>query len=282
MRTIRGIVLCAFILLAACSKNNEAEQKLALARNLYAMGLYDSAKLELDSLKTLHPKAFEQIQASFLLMDSIRHAENELNIAKCDSLIKTYQSVVDSLKTFFVYQINKEYQEDGSYIPKESASGNTITNTTLRSGVKEGGQLFLESVFIGSQLHNQIKVEAKDGTFAESQQVTDDGPSFRFSNLGKQYEVIQFTGVAENGVASFIFAHADQTLILTLQGGSRNSYTLSQTMKNSVVKSYQLSDAMTRLDSLKTEKEKTEFKNHYLKKKGEGENISPDSIIIVE
>ena len=268
------VVFASCLLLIACSSDDKAaQQRLDKARELFRQGDYTLAKQEIDSMKTLYPKAFDRIKESFVLVDSIRYAENTEMIAACDSLMAAYMPVIDSMKQYFIYQRNKEYQETGFFIPKEGYTGDKLSYTTLRSGVDEkDGKIYIESVFIGNQIHNQIKVSTKDGSFAESLPVTDEGFNFRFSELGKQFEVIKFAGKNDNdnGVAQFVYANEDKPITVTLSGGSKNTYTLPQNSKKAIVKALDLSVMMTQMDSLKTEKEKALYKLQYLKDKVNG------------
>lgn len=254
------IIIAALSVIACSSDEKAAQQYLDNARELYAQGDYTRAKEEIDSLRAKYPKSFKQIDASFLLVDSIRRAENTETIERCDSLIATYTPMIDSVKKYFIYQRDEKYQETGTYIPKEGYTGLQLTGTLLRSGVEENGQLYIESVFVGSQTHNKLKVSAKDGSYAESRQVDGDGFIFRFSNLGKQYEVIKYSGPNENGIAKFVTANQDKTLTATLSGQGNYSFILSKSSKTAISKAYDLSVMMTQLDSIKTEKEKAQFK----------------------
>lgn len=264
----RYICICFFIFLFACgSKDNGAQLKLDSARQAYLKKDFIKAKQEIDSIKILYPRSFDEIRAGLALLDSVRRGENEQIIAHCDSFIEVNQPMVEEMKKLFSYQRNKQYQEAGVYIPRESLTSH-IVGTTLRSGVEENGTLYLESVFVGnSQKHNQIRVATKDGSYAESLPVNDDGLNYRFSNMGKEYEVIKFAGKSENKVAEFIYTNIDKSITLTLNGRNKYSYTLSQTIKSAISKSYQLSTLMLQMDSLKTAKEKAEFHIYYLDNK---------------
>lgn len=254
-----------FLMIACSPKDNGAQTKLETARQLYTAKEYAQAKAEIDSISTLYPKAFEERKAALALLDSVRKGENLQIVEQCDSLIAANEPVLARMKNLFSFQKDKRYQEEGTYIPKESLSGGMISNTTLRSGVGENGVLYLESVFVGGkQKHNKIKVSAKDGSFVQSLPVTDDGVNYRFSNMGKDYEVIRFTGASENGVAKFIFSNMDKALTVALEGQSKATYPLSQGIKNAVSKSYQLSTMMLQLDSLKTAKDMALHRNYYL------------------
>lgn len=268
----RNTMVFLIIFLFACGTNDDgAKLRLDAARKHYADKNYQLAKQELDSLKILYPKAFDQIRSGLAFLDTIRRAENQQIIAECDSLIAIHNPALDKMKSLFTFQQDKRYQETGAYIPKESLTGGVITGTTLRSGIGEDGVLYLESVFVGAkQKHNQIKVSAKDGSFVQSLVVNDDGLNYRFSNMGKEYEVIRFAGRDENGIAGFIFANSNHPLTLTLEGQGRYTYNLSQTVKSAISKSFELSTMMLQLDSLKTAKEKAEYHIYYLdNKKGQ-------------
>lgn len=262
-------------LLACGAKDNGAQLRLESARKALAEQDYVRAKQDIDSLKILYPKSFAQIKASLSLLDTVRRAENNKIIADCDSLISLHEPDLQKMKSMFTYQINKKYQDEGRYIPKEYYSGGLITNTTLQTGVKDDGTIYLESVFVGGkQKHNRIKITAKDGLFVESGVVTDDGLNYRSSSLEINFEIIHFSGASENGVAKFIYANKEKPLTITLQGQQNNSYSLPQSAKSAISKSYQLSVMMLQLDSLKTAKEKAEFHIYYLDNKKEGEALT--------
>ncbi|MFV0537426.1 MAG: hypothetical protein ACK5M3_08640 [Dysgonomonas sp.] len=257
-----------FVFLLACSSENDNVQShLDAARKYYLQGDFALATQEIDSIKILYPNAIEHRKAGVALLDSVRRGENTDIIYNCDSLIKLFEPKVENTKKMFVYQRNKQYQEEGSYIPREQVTDH-IVSTTLRSGVAESGQLYIESVFVGAQKHKKLKVSLKDGSFAETHSVTDDGLNYRFSNMGKGYEVIRFAGTDENGVGKFIFSNSDKSLMASIGGGTGNyAYALSQITKSAIAKSYQLSIMMIQLDSLKTEKEKAEFRIYSLDNK---------------
>ncbi len=267
-----SLYLSVFVLLSmsACSDPNKgAQDRLELARTLFFEKNFEQAKLEIDSIKILFPKSYEQIKGGMALQDSVRMGENTYLIGRCDSMIAVIQPSIDSMKIFFIYERDEQYQEEGhgSFIPKEAYGGKVITTTALRSGVSENGELYIESVFLGGQMHDRLKIAAKDGASAETLPVIEDGFNFRFTNLGQQYEVIRFTGKKENGVGAFVSDNQDKQLTVTLSGGGVNSYILTPDTKKSITRSVKLSRMMLVQDSLKGEKEKAEYKNYYLNEK---------------
>lgn len=256
----------AAVLLFSCSpKDNGAKDQLAEARRLYAAREYTEAEQVLDSLHKAYPKALEERKTALVLLDSVRRDHQTQLIAIYDSLIDRNQPQIEALKKQFVFQRNKEYQDKGFYSPKETAHSGQTAATILRSGVEEGGSLFLESVFVGdSKKHNKIKVTAKDGSFAQTLAVNDDGLNYRFNTGAQQYEIIRFIGADENGVARFVSENAKQALTLTLEGQAKYSYTLTQQQKSAISKSYQLSILMAQTDSINAEREKAKIHILYL------------------
>lgn len=257
------------LLLVSCSaKDNGAQTLLDEARRLYQAKEYTLAKQQIDSISARYPKSIDERKAALALLDSVRRDEQLHIIAVCDSLIDINTPLIESLKKGFVFQRDKKYQEKGFYIPKETASDGRITSTMLRSGVEEDGKVYVESIFVGGgKKHNKVKVSVKDGSFAETLAVNDDGLNYRFSNMGVEYEIIKFGGTDENGLTRFISANKDKPLTLSLEGQAKYSYTLSPALKTALSKSHQLSTVMLQMDSLKTEKEKAEIHIKYLNEK---------------
>lgn len=256
------------LLFLSCSKDNknEANLRLLAARDHFNNGDYTLAIQEIDSLNKLYPEAIAERKVARTLLDSARRGENNEIVRICDSLINDFHPKLEREKMKFVYQINKKYQDEGTYLPKELSS-DLIHSTGLRAGVSEAGEFYIESVFVGDQRHNRLKVSSKDGSSAETLPVNDDGLNYHFSNLGKKYEIIRFSELNENRVGEFVDSHSDKSLKVTLSGSGSTSYPLSQISKTAIIKSYQLSILIQRIDSLKIEKEKAQFKLYNLDNK---------------
>ncbi|NDV70110.1 hypothetical protein [Dysgonomonas sp. 25] len=269
IHTIISLIIAGSLLSSCSPKDEGAKKQLEMARVALDNNQFEQAKNYLDSIKTLYPKAFEEQRNAFALLDTVRRAENDYIIRQCDSLVAVNQPKVDSMKKAFHYMIDKNYYDAGIFVPIEGFNDGRLQITTLRSGVKENsGTLYLESVYIGgNQMHNQLKVALKDGTSAESLPVNDDGLNFRFTNLGKQYEIIKFEGNALGEVAQFIASNQDKPITLTLKGNNTYSYQLPPVAKKGVKQSTDLSAAMICIDSLKEEKNKAEFRNYKLTEK---------------
>ena len=268
------ILLLVVLGIVSCGerKNSLATEYLIDIHSLYQHGKYEAALQKIDSIQILFPKAFQEIKDALALKQEVRRASDEKQITNCDSLIVAYQPKIDSIKKLFTYRKEKE-DDYGVYIPK-TISANTPNATTLRSGVNDNGSMYIESVYIGGQIHNSIKVNTKDGKFAETLLIEGDGFVFRFSHMGKQYEIVQATSAHDNGLANFIFAYADSPLTVTLKGKNTTSFALPNIQKKAIADSYQLSRLMLQKDSLATAKDKAQMRIKYL-------NAKRDSIPVV-
>lgn len=243
-------------------RNEEAIKYLTDTKSLYEKGAYSEALARIDSIQILYPKAFPEIKEGLALKQIVRKAFDTKQIAYCDSLIAACQPKIDSIKKLFVYKKDKE-DVSGVFIPK-TVSSNILASTMLRAGVQEEGPMYIESVYIGGQYHNAILVKAKDGASAETKPIDDEGFNFRFSHMGKQYEVIKATQFHDNGLAAFIVANSSQPLTVTLKGKNTMSFALSNVYKKAITDSHNLSQLLLLQDSLTTAKDKATLRIKYV------------------
>lgn len=263
--------LSLFILILSVTSCNSGKKKpqdyLAVAEKALQENNFEAAKLHIDSIKILFPKAFEEIKMGFDLMQEVRRAENKRNIAFIDSMIDVNTDRLKEQLPSFDFIRDKDYQEFGNYIPKLTPLSRTIEQHTLRSGLNEKGVLYLESVLSGMNLnHNKIKVLIADGSYAESLPVTSDGLNYTFKTLNKTYEIVRFFGNDENGVAEFIYTFEKNPITLNYIGKRSYSRTLSNTEKKAISQSFELSKTILEIEKLKFEKGKSEALLRYLDK----------------
>lgn len=260
-------VFLGFFLIVSCSQHKEktAKDYLTAAQQAYEEGNYDLAKIQIDSIKIKYPKAFKEIKAGLALMQDVRLAENRRNIAFCDSMLQVNYDLLKVLLLKFDYVRDKEYQEFGDYIPKIYPLSQTLRQNTVRSGVQEKGNLYLESVVVGQSLHhNKIKVSLPEGEYAETLPVTAEGLNYRFSTLTASYEIVRYSGDSENGVAQFVYTFKDRPLTVYFIGKRTLSKRMSTNEKEAIAQSYELSSLLLEIERLKLEKEKSEVLIRYL------------------
>lgn len=112
-----GLLLVPMALALSACQNGEkqAGQLFQRAEAAYAAGEYSLAKLQIDSIRTLYPKAFEVRKAGIKLMQQIDLAEQTKTLAYLDSMMMVKQAALDSIKGKFVLEKDTAYQEVGNY-----------------------------------------------------------------------------------------------------------------------------------------------------------------------
>jgi hypothetical protein len=260
-----SVWLLLLFLLSCGNRGSGARAYLEEAGRAYESGNYELAKLKIDSIKILFPEAFDEISAGFDLMQEIRMAENLRNISYCDSMLQQHYAVLNEMLLLFDYVRDSRYQEFGEYYPKVYPHRSSLQRNGLRSGVRENGELFIESVLSGNAIqHHQIRVTAADGSFAETGIVTADGLNYRFSTLDRSYEIVRFSGRDENGVAAYIHTYSDRPLTVHFIGNRTISVPLTDAAKKGISQSFELSTLLLDIEGLKFEKERSEVLIRYL------------------
>ena len=261
-------IIALFFLGSCSSKQKDAKSYLSAAREFYQSGNYESAKLQIDSIKIKFPKAFNEIKEGHKLMQQIRTSENQRNIAYCDSMLQVTHAAIEKTMLSFSLQKDPEYQEIGNYIPKLTPSTQSFTRHTLRSGVSEDGKIYLESIVVGQNIgHRQVRASLSDGSYAETLPVTSDGLNYSFNTIEGRYEIVKYTGNDENGVSNFISVYKNEPITIQCIGRKTISFSLSKNEKEAITQSFELSSLLLERERLKLEKEKSETLLRYLQKK---------------
>lgn len=269
MRSFTYFSILTSLLLITYSCGSKTDEKAVgyfdSIKIAFEKGEFDSALSMADSIEARFPKAFDQIKEALVLKQEIRKAINQERIVTCDSLIAVNQTKIDSLKSLFLEQKRDDFRDKAVFIPKTVAI-DIPAGMMLRSGVDEDGEMYIESVYLGGQKHNLVSAISKDKQLVESLPILDDGFNYRFSNLGKSYEIVRVTKVHDNGLAHFI-ATNNQPLTITLKGKQSVSFTLPNTQKKAIADTYLLSKYMLEVDSLQLAKGKAQSLIKYIDSK---------------
>ncbi len=258
-------IVSTLLLVSSCSGNKGAKEFLSEAGNAYREGNYSLSKRKIDSIKIIHPTAFDEINAGFELMQEVRMAENKRNIVYCDSMLREKYNQLNQILGRFDYIRDERYQEFGEYYPKAYPYQASLNRNGIRSGVCEKGVLFLESILSGSAIrHNKVSVSTPDGNFAETLAVTSDGLNYRFNTLDKSYEIVRYRGDSENGVARFVYSFRDQPISIQFIGKRNVTVPMTDAAKKGISDSFELSAFLLDIEQLKLEKEKSEALIRYL------------------
>lgn len=265
------ILLLITILYTSCSGGSRgAKNYLSEAESAYLEGNYPLAKLKIDSIKILFPKSFDEINSGFSLMQEIRMAENKRNIQYCDSMLHESYSQLNEMLTKFDFIKDEQYQEIGEYYPKIYPYKASLDRSGLRSGVREKGTLFIESILSGTTIkHIKIRALSNDGSLAETKNVTLDGLNYRISTLDKTLEIVRYSGSDENGLAQYIYTYRDKPITVEFVGNRNIKVPLTNDAKQAITQSFELSNLLLSIETLKLEKEKSEVLIQYLESRKE-------------
>lgn len=258
-------------LIVSCSnRGSGAKIYLEAAESAYLVGDFPLAKLKIDSIAMLFPNAFGERRAGMSLLQQVRMAENVQNIAFADSMLSEKYAELNAKLPLFDFVLDTENQDLAMYYPRVYSPNVSLNKSGIRARVNEKGALFIESVVVGNNIrHNQIRASVRDGGFAETLPVTSDGLNARFSTSGNSFEIVTYSGSAENEFAKFIEMFQNEQITVQFMGGRNTNITLSNAEKQGIVQSLELSVLLTDIERLKFERDRSEVLIRYLNSKQE-------------
>ena len=264
-----GLLLLGACLMGACSDNGEtqARQHLQKAEQALTEGKYNEAKLQIDSIRTQYPKAFDVRKEGIALMQQIDLAEQQRSLAYLDSTLAVQQQLVAEAKEGLVLEKDTAYQEVGNYFHPGQTVERTLYRSFLRGQVDEKGNMTLTSIYWGERHahHHAVKVVAKDGTFAETPASAD---VYESDDVGWKTEKADYPLGKDGGVVPFIaMNHGVQPMKVHYIG--ERSYVISLRPEDgeAIVKVYKLSQLLTALEQTKKEREEALRKIAFVERK---------------
>ena len=251
--------LCLTTLFSGC--NGDSKKAGALfqqAEQAYASGNYSLAKLQIDSIRTLYPKAVEVRKAAIRLMQNIDIQEQQKTLAYLDSMMQVKQAALDSIKDAYVLEKDTAYQEIGNYFYPTQTVEKNIGRSFLRAQVNELGEMSLTSIYCA--------VSVDGNTFAQTQPSSD---SYETTDLGRPIEKADYrVGKDDGGVAAFIVANRDKRTFRLEFIGDRNYRT---TMRRDDVKAIaaisDLARILSAMEEIRKEQNEANLKLKFVTRK---------------
>ena len=223
MKTKTLILASLACLLAACAEDVErsAQEYLTRAQDLYAHKQYHTAKLHLDSIKVLYPKAFDTRKQAQALLLQVELAESEAGKAYVDSLLHDISTKVAPLSAKLYLDKDVRYQEVGNYYASAHRIENNVSRSYLRPQVDERGACTIVAFYRGKPIQaHTLRLTAADGTFVELKAAYE--PYVSSDALGRT-ERTDFVVEPDNNVASFVALQQGKSVKATLVGESGNA-----------------------------------------------------------
>lgn len=259
------LVLAA--LLTACgSDNKKAGELFQRAELSFADGDYSLAKLQIDSIRTLYPKAFDVRKSAVRLMQQVDLKEQQKTLVYLDSVMAVKQAELDAIKGRFVLEKDTAYQEVGNYFYPTQVVEKNIGRSFLRGQVNELGEMSLTSIYCagGNIHHTAVKVTAGD-LFAETPASPD---SYETTDLGKAIEKADYKLGNDGGVIAFLVANRDKKNIRLEFIGDRNYKTVMQPNDvKAIAELSELARILTGIEEIKKEQKEANLKIQFVTRK---------------
>ena len=259
----------ALAVLAGCGDGGEKEAQMRLRKAEAALQQenFSEAKLQIDSIKVLYPKAFEARKQGIKLMQQVDLKEQRKTLVYLDSMMQVKQLQLDSIKGNFVLEKDTAYQEIGNWFyPTQVVEKNT-GRTFLRGQVSELGEMSLTSIYCagGALNHTSVKVSVGD-TFAETPAAKD---SYTTTDLGRTIEKADYKLGEDGGVAGFIVANADKNIQLTFIGDKTYKTAMQKTDRQAFVELFELARILSGMEEIRKQQKEANLKIQFVTRKME-------------
>lgn len=267
MKLNKLIALPLFMALFSCnSDEKKAEELFQRAESSFATGDYSLTKLQIDSIRTLYPKAFEVRKAGIKLMQQVDLQEQQKTLVYLDSVMAVKQASLDSIKGNFVLEKDTAYQEVGNYFYPTQTVEKNIGRSFLRGQVNERGEMSITSIYCaGGKLHHRAVKVSVDDLFAETPISPD---CYETTDLGKAIEKADYKLGSDGGVIAFITANQDKKRIRLEFIGDRNYKTTMQPNDiKAIAELSRLAQILSSIEAIKKEQNEANLKIRFVNRK---------------
>ena len=260
------IVLC-LACLACTDVEKQAAERLNMAQQAFAAGDYNEAKLQIDSIKILYPKAYNARKAGIGLMQEVELKEQQKSLDYLDSLLSTKQAELNAMKGKFVLEKDQEYEAIGRYLHPSQVIEKNLNRSFLRFQVDEQGAMSMTSIYCGSRNihHTAVKVSTND-SFAQTPPSAD---SYETSNLGVQIEKADYKLGQDGNVIGFICLNKEKSIKVEFVGERSYSTQMTQADRQAADLVYRLSQTLSAITQLNKEIDEAKQKIAFIEKRME-------------
>lgn len=262
------LFICLCLACLACTDvEKQAAERLNMAQQAFAAGDYNEAKLQIDSIKILYPKAYNARKAGIGLMQEVELKEQEKTLAYLDSLLSTKQAEFNAMKGKFVLEKDQEYEAIGRYLHPSQVIEKNLNRSFLRFQVDERGAMSMTSIYCGSRNihHTAVKVSTND-SFAQTPPSAD---SYETSNLGVQIEKADYKLGQDGNVIGFICLNKEKSIKVEFVGERSYSTQMTQADRQAADLVYRLSQTLSAITQLNKEIDEAKQKIAFIEKRME-------------
>ena len=259
--------LLALAICAGCSDGGEKEAQIRLQKAEVALQQenFSEAKLQIDSIKVLYPKAFEARKQGIKLMQQVDLKEQGKTLVYLDSMMQVKQAQLDSIKGNFVFEKDTAYQDIGNWLYPTQVVEKNVGRSFLRGQVNELGEMSLTSIYCaGGQLnHTSVKVSVGD-TIAETPMTND---SYTTTDLGRTIEKADYKVGNDGGVTGFIVANADKNIQLTFIGDKTYRTAIQKNDRKAIVELTELARILSGMEEIRKQQKEANLKIQFVTRK---------------
>lgn len=258
---------CLCCTLFSCSNvEKKAGEKLRAAREAFQRGDYSEAKIQIDSIKILYPKAFETRREGIGLMQQVELKEQEKTLVYLDGMLQDKQKEVDALKKNYTFEKDAEYQRTGNYLHPSQVIEKNLHRSYLRFQVDETGVMSMTSIYCGPHNihHLAVKVTAPDGSFAETPASKD---SYETADLGEKIEKADYKLGEDGNVIAFLNLNKDKNIRVNYLGEHSYATVMTPNDRKAVAAVYELAQLLSSITEIKREMEEANLKIEFVKRK---------------
>ena len=269
MKKIGLSALLALAVLTGCGDGGEKEAQMRLRKAEAALQQenFSEAKLQIDSIKVLYPKAFEARKQGIKLMQQVDLKEQKKTLVYLDSMMQVKQLQLDSIKGNFVLEKDTAYQEIGNWFYPTQVVEKNAGRTFLRGQVSELGEMSLTSIYCagGALNHTSVKVSVGD-TFAETPATKD---SYTTTDLGRTIEKADYKVGEDGGVVGFIVANQDKNIQLTFIGDKTYKTAMQKNDRKAIVELTELARILSGMEEIRKQQKEANLKIQFVTRKME-------------
>ncbi len=278
MKTKTIILASMAWLMAACAEDVErpAQDYLNRAQAAYSSKQYHTAKLQIDSIKMMHPKAFETRKQAQALLLQVELAESMDNKAYTDSLLQDLRHRIAPLTEKLYLDKDTRYQETGNYYAASHRIEKHIGRSYLRPQVDERGRhsitVFNRGKAIAAHL---LRFTADDGTFVE---VAATEQPYVTSDATGRTERVDFVPNPIGAVGSFVKLHGNKKIKVELIGDKgKATIPFANNDAAAMTDVYELATLLTAIGELEKQQQELERRIEFFTKRIQADSSTPNT-----
>lgn len=250
-----------------------ADDLLERARQEYENGRYNTARMLLDSIKIVSPKAYKTRREAEILRREVMIKEKERDIVFFEEELQRLVAVKDSLAAQLVFSKDKKYQDKGYYTDKSQAISQNTKNNFLRASVYEDGIVYLTSFYRGKNIkHTTVKLSADEAYVSCDRVFLDrDYKEYGVNNERRDYKYGE-----DDGLVDFIVAAQGKIEVELTGENGKATYTLRDSDVEAVRKVLEMAQAIKAVQMVEEMLDEANYSLKFLKRSEEAAGDAAD------